>query len=539
VRKILCCLLVIACAVALAEDGARLLVITTDALYNSILPLAEWRHATGLSTRVVTLSEVGGSDTASIKNYIREAWSNWPVKPEYVLLVGSSTNLPARYYQRMHGESYASDNIYGDMAGDYQAEIPVGRFPARSAAQLDVMVAKTLGYEKTPPLSDTVWMRRITTVCRDEGDDDGPTYWADLRNAIGLAGSNGFIAADSFASSRGHNYQNVVNSISAGTGLVAYRGSATGNWYTPFDVNPASPTSTGKLPVVLSFTCATMSLNAGESMVGDAWLKAGTTVAPKGGVAFFGNTHSSVNVAQQRSTVCRGFFAGLFTEHKYTLGLACLRGKLQLYQQYQVDTADYRGFNLFGDPTLNVWTGLPRVLTVEHPAEIEPVPQLLHVVVTSAAGPEDSARVCASMDSTVYTYGYTDGSGAIDLSINPANTGSLRLVVTGHNLYPYDTVIAVTNLGIEERTPLPCAGPVTLTAAPAVFNRTAKISWDARLSGSTVNVFDATGRPVTTLRTTGSEVVWQAADMQAGAYICVLTDPRGRALARTKVLKLE
>jgi hypothetical protein len=54
-----------------------------------------------------------------------------------------------------------------------------------------------------------------------------------------------------------------------------------------------------------------------------------------------------------------------------------------------------------------------------------------------------------------------------------------------------------------------------------------------------VNVFDATGRPVTTLRTAGSEVVWHAAGMQAGAYICVLTDQRGRTLARTKVLKLE
>jgi hypothetical protein len=530
--------LVIACAIAVAEDGARLLVISTDALYNSILPLAEWRHATGLSTKVVKLSEVG-SDTTLIKNYIRNAWSTWPVKPEYVLLVGSPTNLPARYYQRMHGEGYSSDNIYGDVTGDYQTEIPVGRFPAKSTTQLDLMVAKTLSYERTPPLSDTVWMRKLTSVCRDAGDSDSTTYWGDIRNAIALAQTNGFIAFDSLASSRGHNYQNVVNSVSAGTGMVMYRGDATGNWYEPFAVNPAAPASTGKLPLILSFTCATMTLNSGESMVGEAWLKAGTVAAPKGGVAFFGNTHSSSNVARQRSAVCRGFFSGLFTEHRYVLGQACVSGKQQLHLLYPTDTADYRGFNLLGDPTLDAWTGLPRMLTVEHPLEIEPAPQQLHVVVTSAAGPEDSALVCASMDSTMYAYGYTDDSGAIDLSISPTSSGTLRLVVTGHNLYPYDTVIAVANTGVEERTNLPCAEPVNLRVAPAVFGRTTRIAWSPAFAGSAVRVFDATGRPVTTLRTAGSEVVWQAAGMQAGAYICVLTDQSGRTLARTKVLKLE
>ena len=215
----LCCLLVVGCAIAVAENGARLLVITTDALYNSILPLAEWRNATGVSTKVVKLSAIG-SDTTSIKTYIRNAWSTWPVKPEYVLLVGSSTNLPARYYRRMGGSGYSSDNIYGDMTGDYQMEIPVGRFPAKSTAQLDLMVAKTLSYEKTPPLSDTVWTRKLTSVCRDAGDSDSLTYWGDIHLAMTMARGNGFIAFDTIASSLGGNQTSVVNAVNAGTGLV-------------------------------------------------------------------------------------------------------------------------------------------------------------------------------------------------------------------------------------------------------------------------------------------------------------------------------
>jgi hypothetical protein len=103
VKKTLLVLLTAVCVVAMAEDGARLLIISADTLYSSILPLAQWKHATGLSTRVVRLSQVG-SDTTSIRNYIRNAWSTWPVKPEYVLLAGAQTFIPARAHRFWHNE---------------------------------------------------------------------------------------------------------------------------------------------------------------------------------------------------------------------------------------------------------------------------------------------------------------------------------------------------------------------------------------------------------------------------------------------------
>jgi len=268
-KKAAFCLLVLLSAVVVAEDGARLLIVSTDALYNSILPLAEWKQACGISTRVVKLSEIG-TDTTAIKNFIINAWNTWTVKPENVILVGSPSNLLARAYRMSHNGYYYSDNVYGNVTGDYRVDIPVGRFPAKSTAQLDVMVAKTIAYEKNPVMTDTLWMRRLTSVCRDQGDDDAYTYWNDIRTAINLARVSGFVGFDSLASSRGHNQQNVVNSIDAGTGLVMYRGSATANWYAPFAVDPGATSNGSRLPVILSFTCATLTLAPGESMGGDA-----------------------------------------------------------------------------------------------------------------------------------------------------------------------------------------------------------------------------------------------------------------------------
>lgn len=77
-------------------DGARYLIIAADELASAIQPLANWRHAAGLSTKVVKLSGIG-YDTLAIKNYIRNAYNNWTVRPEFVLLVGSPEMLPARY----------------------------------------------------------------------------------------------------------------------------------------------------------------------------------------------------------------------------------------------------------------------------------------------------------------------------------------------------------------------------------------------------------------------------------------------------------
>lgn len=547
-------------AVAFAENGARYLVITTDALYPSILPLAQWKQATGVSARVVTLSQIG-SDTASIKNYIRNAWNTWPVRPEYVLIVGSGSTVPARYYYVQHGWSYYSDNIYGDMTGDIRAEIPVGRFPARSTAQLDLMVAKTLMYERTPDLTDSLWMRRMTTIVReaDGGDPDDSIYWNNVRNAARQAGAAGFVSCDSFAYSRGHTAGNVVNSVTNGTGLVLYRGNAGGNWYQPFDVNPALTNNGKKLPIIASITCETMTLAPNESMVGDAWVKAGTLTNFRGAVAFFGNTHSASDVARPRGAVARGFFDGLFAENTYKLGKVVLRAKQQLYQEFPTYTGDYRGFNLLGDPDLSIWTATPKALTVSHPADIRPGPQILHVIVGVNSTPVESALVCASMatDTTLYAYGLTNADGEIDLSISPADTGVVRLVVTGRNLYPYDTVIPVTLTAVAEPTMPRRTGTAGLTATPALFSNTTTIrfstpSSDPKSLPYSLTIYDAAGRSVRTLHSQpaisnlqpATVLSWDGRDetgepVNAGIYLCVLEDPQGLTLSAARLIKIQ
>lgn len=476
---------------ALAQTGGRYIIITPDAFYNSILPLAQWKHATGMKCVVTRLSEIG-NDTTAIKNYIRNAYNTWTIRPECVLLVGSQSLLPARQYTRQGWVYVSSDNIYGDVNGDTVAELAVGRLPAYTTAQLDAMVAKTLAYERTPDLTDSIWMCRLTTVVREAGDPDDTIYWSNVRRAAQQAAAAGFVSVDSLSAARGDDAMDIITSVNNGTGFVLYRGTANGTWYPPFSVRPSLVTTPNKLPIVLSITCATMTLTPGEQMLGDSWMRTGTATIPRGAVAFFGNTYSASDVAPVRGAVCRGFFDGLFLEGVYKLGWTCLRAKQQLRLEYPNYVSDYRGFNLLGDPDLGIWTATPYLPTVTHPTSIAPGPQTFPVTVMRGTVPIQGALVCASKDSSVYAYGYTNSQGSVSLAINPSDTGRLRLVVTGKNIYPYDVTVPIGYTGIAD------AKQTTLdhfTVTPTVCRRGEPVRITSA-SSTRVQIVDASGRLV-------------------------------------------
>jgi hypothetical protein len=540
-KKFLILALIFAVGLTYAANYAKYVIICADALYNSILPLAEWKQATGLPTSVVKLSQIpGGSDTMAIKNFIKEAYTSGPVQPEYVLLVGAGSTLPARLYYQQGHVYVSTDNVYADMDGDTLAELAVGRFPATSVPQLDVMVAKTLMYERTPDLTDSLWMRRLTTVVREGGDEDDTLYWGNIRNAARKAATAGYVNCDSLSYFRGHNSTSVMTSCNAGTGFVLYRGSAQSTWYSPFDiVKPSQLTATNKLPIICSITCQTLSLTPYEVMLGDSWMRAGTLTNLRGAVAFFGNSHPAAEVARIRGAIARGFFDGLFDEGIYKLGKTVLRAKQQVHVEFPSYTSDYRGFNLYGDPDLGIWTATPKLLNVAHPAEVLPGLQQLRVTVASNFLAVPGALVCASMDSVVYATGYTDSTGSVDLTVNPPDSGRIRLVVTGKNLYPYDGYIHVLSTAVAEPIPTRPAGAYGLTATPAVFTRTCRFTWNSSLtSPARLSLYDAQGRLALSQPARASSFILHPSSLPAGFYLAVLRDEFGQPLGRTRVTKL-
>jgi hypothetical protein len=424
--------------IARAENGARYLIITHDNFVQAIQPLAQWKTRKGMLAKVVPLSVTGNSAT-QIRAYIQNAYSTWPVRPEYILVVGAPNLLPAS--QSSPGDG--TDDAYGDMTGNYEVEIPVGRFFCTTLAECSTMVVKSLTYEKTPYAGgDSTWMRRGQTIIREDNPPDA-YYQADCRYIRGLWAGAGFMQTESLISPA-NNSTDVRNGINAGRGFLIHRGQCVSNWWSPFDqVSPSTLSNGAKLPVVVSGSCQTLTLASGSTMLADQFVRAGTAQTLRGAVAYFGTSAIGSHISLQRGTVAKGFFTAAFSEGRYKLGDACKRGKFYLDSLVPGNQTYYQEWVLLGDPELPLWTDKPGPLAATHDSAIPLGPYTLNVHVTRDGSPMAGALVCAMMDTSVYVYGTSNAQGDVSLSFTTLHIGTMSLTATARNCLPRENSVQV------------------------------------------------------------------------------------------------
>ncbi|MBE0433243.1 hypothetical protein IBX73_07240 [candidate division WOR-3 bacterium] len=442
-------LVIVWSATAARETGARYLIITHDYFYTDVLPLARWKHKKGMRTKVVTLTETGYTADA-IRSFVLNAYNTWEVQPEYLLLVGAPNLLPM---PTVGGT--ISDNYYTDMDGDMFNDILSGRLTVHNNTEAQTVVNKILLYERTPFTADSLWFRNACLIANEDygvyppvGNDT--VYWNDVRHAKNLMLANEYHTIDTLSCGLGNNAASVIQAVNNGRGFVLYRGTGLNNWSSPFSVVPDQTANGMKLPIVLSITCCTMGTGA-TAAVAEKWLLTGTPDTPRGAAGYFATTTvGSGYITFLRSAVARGFFTALFLEGKQTFGRACEGGRRNVYALYN-SASEYRGFTTLGDPEMNIWTGKPCSLVVNHPQVIPAGNANFVVNVARAAGsmPVNRAVVCISgqSDTVLYAVDSTDSAGNAFFSIHPQCVNDTVFVtVTGKNLKPYEsTMVTITS----------------------------------------------------------------------------------------------
>ncbi|MEO0092588.1 MAG: C25 family cysteine peptidase [candidate division WOR-3 bacterium] len=437
--------------ISFAIQGAKYLIISPDNFVSALQPLAEWKTKKGIKTIIVPLS-ITGSSAYQIKNYIINANNNWQIRPEYILLVGSPNLIPSMSYS-----GFYSDDYYGDISGNYRVELSVGRLPCSNLTQCQTIVAKILGYERTPYTADTLWFIKGTGIVREDGTTHPDTiYWNNIRYICAFWNDYRYVQVDTFSRLRGNNANNVVNAITNGRSYVVYRGEATANWYQPFQVNPNNTNNGWKLPIVVSGTCATITLSPSSptGYLGDQFLNVGSATTPKGAVAFFGTTEATAGsgLANLRGTVTKAFFKAIFEERNYYLGGAAKRAKfiIDSLQPPYYNSSRYSEWNLLGDPTMCVWTTTPKPMTVQHDTIIEMRPQIYTVTVRREGSPLFGATVCLMKDdTTIYEVRTTNTAGIASFSIYPHSIGTMSIIITGPDCIPYERNVPIRLPTIE------------------------------------------------------------------------------------------
>ncbi len=424
------------------EDGGRYLIITHDNFYNAIQPLAAWKQKTGMTAKVIKLSEIG-ADSISIRNYIKNAYDHWPIRPEYLLLVGAPNFVPFPMVAT-HFDPIYSDNYYTNTQGDIYNEILSGRLTVHDTLEAQTVVNKILLYERNPFLQDSFWFKKACLIARREYDPDDSIYFSDLYYAADLMTRSGFVKIDTFSDDAGDNKDSVINAVNEGRSIVMFRGSAVNNWPSPFDVNPDLLSNGAKLPVVLSITCITLGTGPTPAYA-EKWFLTGTPTTPRGAAGYFATTTAINGQAYLRSAVAKGFHEALFLQSKTTFGQACEGGRIKVYTSYPFHGGDleYLGFTTVGDPAMDLWTDTPRPLVCIYPDTISLGAVGCTVNVGQAGNPTPvrDADVCVmgKRDSTVYAVDTTDLLGNAIFGIQPHFGGdTIWVTVTGRNLKPHE-----------------------------------------------------------------------------------------------------
>lgn len=197
------------------------LIVAHPQFIDALQPLVAARRAEGLATSVVDVASIyarhssGLPDPAAIRAHLALARA---AGARYVLLVGADTYdykdhlgsgaisfLPTAYAATGDVVRHApADPLLGDVDGDGVADLAVGRWPVRTAAEADLLVAKTLAYATAPHAGRALFVAGGSEPALDFAALSGslaaalPAGWnADqvTVDALGAAGARGALAS--------------------------------------------------------------------------------------------------------------------------------------------------------------------------------------------------------------------------------------------------------------------------------------------------------------------------------------------------------
>ncbi len=233
-----------------------------------------------------------------------------------------------------------------------------------------------------------------------------------------------------------------------------------------------------RLPVVFSINCETGHFDNETDAAGNQtpsssiyFCEAFQRKANGGAVGAFG--HTRVSWSGLNDELCKGLYDGMFTNFDpsypnggsthpiyspmFRMGAVLNFGKFWMYDKYYLTggagypwgsdlsttKATFEMFHYFGDPTMQIWTGFPKSLTVTHPDSIFVGSSEIPVTITYfGEEPVESALVCL-MNDEVYQVGYTDAQGQVTLSCSTTAEGILHVTATKHNYRPYKGLITI------------------------------------------------------------------------------------------------
>jgi len=365
-------------------ETPEFVIITHPNYLNSANKLADFhRNYDNMSVEVVTTNQVynefssGTKNSTGIRNFIKMFYDR-DDGLKYVLLFGngsydnrkikSSTKVFVPTYQSENSlsptGSFQADDYFvilddGESVYNGTVDLGIGRIPARTSFEAELVVNKILGYYSTEALGD--W-RNIVCFIGDDQDDNQTMHMLDSEKLANSINKNhpefitDKIYLDAYVQQTtpaGERYPDVNDAIDKrvkdGVLVLNYVGHANTRFLADervLDVSQINSWSNSdNLPIFVTATCEFSRFDADEPSAGEYIL-----MNPNGGgIGLFSTTR--VVFAYSNFLLSRQFFNYVFSKDKngnhYRMG-----DIMKLAKNNTINTTNKRSFSLLADPAL-------------------------------------------------------------------------------------------------------------------------------------------------------------------------------------------
>ena len=483
-----------------SPNGAEFIILTAPQFADTVQDLADWKILQGYDTEVYTTDE-SGTTINQIKAWIQNAYDTWDPAPEFILFFGDAEFISPTYddpyigtdlyYVTVDGDDQWADIAYARISVDtveqaqkrindiidYERNPIVDNDYYTNSWHAGYFQHSGGGYEERRFLRTSEetyqWFNQYMpespfTPHRIYVTESivNPRYWNQdmyLWNAEWWTYSTVDIVPE-LLRSNGFEWNGGASDISAavnaGTAFITHRdhGDIDG-WSSPAFVNANvdALTNGDKLPVVWSINCLTGYFDdetgkAGNGKAGENFTERWERNPNGGAVGLIGSTRVSYSGINDR--MFWGWLDALFPDFEPTypadqanapewrMSIVLTYGMLYMWTFYSEDYYAIEGveeFHWFGDPTMEMWAGVPQDLTVSH-LPIIPMGATSFAVEVNV----DGALISLVQNGVILGRAYSAGGTAEVMFDGPiTDMEDVHLTISRHQYRPYEADLMV------------------------------------------------------------------------------------------------
>jgi len=375
------------------QDGAKFIIISHKNFLDAATRLKNYRESEAkipISTIVIDVDNIfnefscGVRDISAIRDFIKYAYDNWQIKPEYFLLFGKGTydykniegagdnfvptweteeSLAFAYVSNL---SYCSDDFFARVDGeDSTPDIAFGRITARDKDEANNYINKVIYYEKSSERGN--W-RNLITLVADDGltsvGNDGNQHTAQSEaladnNIPASFDLNKIYLADYPAIITGNGRRKpavnaeIIKAINQGTLIVNYVGHGNPDVWAHevvFDRTVTIPQlNNDKYFFLCAATCDFGNYDAPNYSSGAEDL---VFLKSAGAIAAFSATR--VVYSGENAALNQVFFDSLFNQPREDLNLPVTLGYAVFRTKFRLNSVNDQKYYLLGDPTVRL-----------------------------------------------------------------------------------------------------------------------------------------------------------------------------------------